>query len=271
MLGHLRKTSWTEAARIGIDGLVHCAADGPTWELVEDREVRNRLYGQDPPRLDKESMTPADYYALWSKSVNLNGPRMNTLVEALVKNNVTVDPTLVTMQTLYYGDDLNVLSKMHPESSPIALLNSWGEGWQQGNPFVLQNPIGVSQNFTSGKMMMPIAINIVRILHERGVRITAGSDFGMPWVTPGDGLHYELELMTEAGIPAAEVLIIATKNAAEALEIQSLTGTIETGKLADLVILNANPLEDINNTRSIEYVFRSGKRYVPDSLMTQVK
>jgi len=196
---------------------------------------------------------------------------MDSLVAALVRNNVTVDPTLVTMQTFYYGDDLNVLRNMHPDLSPTAVLNTWGEGWQQGNPFVTQNPRGVSQDFTSGKMMMPIAMNIVRILHERGVRITAGSDFGMPWVTPGDGLHYELQLMTEAGIPAGEVLIIATKNAAEGLEIQSKTGTIEAGKLADLVILSANPLEDISNTRSVEFVFRLGHRYVPDSLLTQIK
>ncbi len=271
VVGHLPKTSWTEAARLGIDGLVHCAADGPTWELVDDEQVRKRLYGQDPPRPDQGNLKPAEFYSLWSESVNLNGPGMDSLVAALVRNKVTVDPTLVTMQTLYYGDDLNVLRNMHPDRSPVAVLNAWGEGWQQVNPFVAQNPRGVSQNLTSGKMMMPIAMNIVRILHERGVRITAGSDFGMPWVTPGDGLHYELQLMTEAGIPAGEVLIIATKNAAEGLEIQSKTGTIEAGKLADLVILSANPLEDISNTRSVEFVFRSGHRYVPDSLLTQIK
>ncbi|TNE47003.1 MAG: hypothetical protein EP344_19890 [Bacteroidetes bacterium] len=267
VVGHLRTTSWTEAAQLGIDGLVHCAADGPTWELVEDEQVRARLFGQDPPRPGQGSLSPADYYSLWSESVDLNGPRMDSLVAALVRNDVTVDPTLVIMKALYYGDDLNVLRNMHPDRSPAAVLETWGEGWQKSNPFVTQNPLGVAQNFTSGKMMMPVAMNIVRILHERGVRITAGSDFGMPWVTPGDGLHYELQLMTEAGIPANEVLVIATKNAAEGLGIQANTGTIAAGKLADLVILSANPLEDIRNTRSVEFVFRSGQRYDPDSLL----
>ncbi len=114
---------------------------------------------------------------------------------------------------------------------------------------------------------MPIAKEIVRTLHERGVRITAGSDIFMPWLTPGVSLHRELELLVEAGISPRDVLSIATRNGAEAVGMLSEIGTIEEGKLADLVVLTEDPIEDIRNTRSIEAVYKSGKRYAPEALM----
>ena len=266
--GHMRVTSWTEAAQIGINSLEHSGADGPTWELVEDAELRERLHGQDPPR-SAPAMKPSEFYALVSQRASVAGPRMDSLVAALVRNHVAVVPTLVIMQTLYSGDDLDVLQKMEPEHVPARFLQSWdayGPGWRQGNPFVMHTPTGKAQDLTSGKAMFPFALRVVRTLHDRGVLMTTGTDLGMPWVTPGISLHREFELLVDAGISPREVLLMATRNGAQALGLATELGTLEPGKLADFVILRSDPLVDIRNTRAIDAIYHVGRRFTPDSL-----
>ena len=266
--GHMRLTSWTEAANMGINSLEHSGADGPTWELIEDSALREKLHGQDPPR-SADAMAASEYYAQVSHSASVTGPRMDSLVAALTRNHVAVVPTLVIMQTLYSGDDLGVLKKMEPEHAPAAFLKSWdgfGPGWQQGNPFVMHTPTGKAQDLTSGKDMFAFALRVVRTLHDRGVLMATGTDLGMPWVTPGVSLHREFALLVDAGISPRDVLLIATRNGAQALGLSKDLGTLEAGKVADLVILRSDPLAGIQNTRTIEAVYHAGRRYLPDSL-----
>ena len=80
--------------------------------------------------------------------------------------------------------------------------------------------MGVARDLTSGKDVFPVALQIVRRLHEGGVRLTAGSDVGMPWITPGLSLHRELELLVQAGIDEADVIVMATRNGAEGLSLE---------------------------------------------------
>jgi imidazolonepropionase-like amidohydrolase len=87
-------------------------------------------------------------------------------------------------------------------------------------------------------------------LHRAGVPLLAGSDAGVPFSHPGGGLHDELEMLVQAGLTPMEALQSATRNAAQALGADSL-GTLEAGKMADVVLLAANPLADIRNTRRI--------------------
>lgn len=93
------------------------------------------------------------------------------------------------------------------------------------------------------------------------------ADVGMPWITPGISLHREMELLVEAGIPVRDVLLIATRNGAQSLRLSSEIGTIDIGKVADLIVLRANPLEDIRHTRSIEAVYSFGRRFDPEALL----
>ncbi|CAN5573620.1 hypothetical protein BH23BAC4_BH23BAC4_08610 [soil metagenome] len=83
---------------------------------------------------------------------------------------------------------------------------------------------------------------------------------------PGESLHRELELLVDAGISPGDVLQIATRNGAESLRLLAETGTVEPGKRADLVLLTANPLTDISNTRRIAWVMRGGERFRPQDL-----
>jgi len=96
-------------------------------------------------------------------------------------------------------------------------------------------------------------------LHGAGVNIAAGTDSGTPGVVIGKGLHKELELMVEAGISPMEALIAGTRNAADNIAKASELGTIESGKLADVIAVSGDPLKDITNTREIKLVIREGK------------
>jgi len=89
-------------------------------------------------------------------------------------------------------------------------------------------------------------------MSDAGVKITVGTDGNTPWAP-----HVEMADMVAAGMTPAQVLIAATRNGAEFLRIAN-TGTIETGKIADLLVLDANPLTDITNTRKISAVYLRG-------------
>ena len=93
------------------------------------------------------------------------------------------------------------------------------------------------------------------------------ADVGNPWITPGVSFHRELELLVRAGIDPLDVLSIATRNAAEALGVLDEVGTIEPGKIADLVVLRADPLASISDTRLIDLVIQRGEVLQPDTLI----
>jgi len=100
---------------------------------------------------------------------------------------------------------------------------------------------------------------LVKAFKEEGVPMVAGTDAGSSGVVWGFSLHDELRLLVEAGLTAKEALNSATRLPAIWLGIDNVVGTVEAGKYADLVILDANPLDDIGNTRKISGVFVNGR------------
>ncbi|WP_034889503.1 amidohydrolase family protein [Gillisia sp. Hel_I_29] len=100
---------------------------------------------------------------------------------------------------------------------------------------------------------------IVVAFNDAGVPMVAGTDAGTSGVVTGFSLHDELELLVDAGLTNEETLISATRLPAKWLGIDKEVGTVEIGKYADLILLDANPLEDIKNTRKISGVFVNGR------------
>jgi imidazolonepropionase-like amidohydrolase len=96
-------------------------------------------------------------------------------------------------------------------------------------------------------------------LWDAGVKIAFGTDTGPPGRFQGYFEHRELELMVQAGLTPAQALQTATRNAAECLGIIQNFGTLEKGKRADLILLDADPLENILNTRKISQVWIGGR------------
>ena len=96
-------------------------------------------------------------------------------------------------------------------------------------------------------------------MHEAGVPFGAGTDTPINLSIPGYSLHSELEMLVRAGLSPLDALGAATLRPAEYFSLQGILGTIEVGKRADLVLLDANPLEDISNTKRISLVISKGK------------
>jgi imidazolonepropionase-like amidohydrolase len=105
------------------------------------------------------------------------------------------------------------------------------------------------------------SMRLVGLMHWADVPILAGTDTMNPQCFPGFGLHDELALLVDAGLSPLAALQAATRNAAEFMGQLDRRGTIEAGKIADLVLLDKDPLADIHNSRSIQAVVLGGKLY----------
>ena len=92
------------------------------------------------------------------------------------------------------------------------------------------------------------------------MRIGFGTDTGPPGRIQGFFEHWEMELMVQAGLTPMQVIQTASKNAAEYLGVSKDFGTLEKGKVADLIVLDKNPLDDIRNTRTIHAVYLGGQK-----------
>jgi imidazolonepropionase-like amidohydrolase len=102
---------------------------------------------------------------------------------------------------------------------------------------------------------------VTGMMKEEGVDMLAGSDLGGIWVLPGFGLHQEFEELAGAGFTPLEVLQATTLNGARFLGREATMGSVEEGKEADLVLLDANPLEDVANLHGIAGVVLNGKYF----------
>ena len=110
-------------------------------------------------------------------------------------------------------------------------------------------------------------LRIVKALHAAGVPIVAGTDEGIP----GHSVHREIELYVEAGLTPMQALQAATIVPARAMKLDAELGTIEKGKRADLVVLNANPLDQIRNIRTVRWTISDGRVYDAPALWRAVR
>ena len=130
---------------------------------------------------------------------------------------------------------------------------------QQGWNYRLANRSGGDS--AGAKNVLRKQIEIIGAMQKAGVPILAGTDTGNPFCFPGFSLHEELALLVIAGLTPVEALRTATLNPAKFLGLDQTLGTIEQGKIADLVLLDANPLLDIRNTQRINAVVANGRLF----------
>jgi imidazolonepropionase-like amidohydrolase len=136
------------------------------------------------------------------------------------------------------------------------------DGWEH-NPIV---HIDIPAYVEARKRAFQMEVRITHAAHEAGVRFLAGTDSGgVPYLYYGSSLHDELALLVDAGFTPLQALQAATRDAAEFLGLGD-TGTVETGKRADLVLLRADPLTDIHNLRKIDAVILGGRLLGRDDL-----
>ena len=184
-----------------------------------------------------------------------SGALATALISRMARNHTWLVPTLVWERGQWLIDDIDYSRDPALKYAPA----SWQKkSWPTFTKGILAeldtDPVAVRRQFVQKEF------EIVHAMRKAGVPIMAGTDTAAAVaVLPGFSLHTELECFVQAGFTPMEALQTATLNPAKFLGLQSQMGTIEKGKLADLVLLDANPLEDIKNTRKIAAVVLSGR------------
>jgi imidazolonepropionase-like amidohydrolase len=173
---------------------------------------------------------------------------------AVLKGNGTWQvPTLTLLRMFAYGDDPAFLKDARLKYVPIHTRASWDPSAIDGK----RSP----EDFAYMKREFQKDLEVVGAMQRAGVGILAGTDTANPFCFPGFSLHDELGLLVQAGLSPMEALQAATLNPARFQGKENDLGTVDKGKIADLVLLDANPLDEIGNTKRIAAVVSAGKLY----------
>jgi imidazolonepropionase-like amidohydrolase len=140
------------------------------------------------------------------------------------------------------------------------------ENWDKGRSELLDSR--TEADFALRRRLVKESLAAVKEMHDAGVDLMAGTDATAPNVFPGFSLHEDLAYLVEAGLTPRQALQAATSKPADFLGRSETQGTIQIGKRADLVLLDANPLKDIRNTQKIRFVIVNGRLLVRDDLDT---
>ncbi|HEV7838089.1 MAG TPA: amidohydrolase family protein [Gemmatimonadaceae bacterium] len=178
-----------------------------------------------------------------------DGARCRSVIATLARNHTWVTPTLIVYQPYAHGLDS---AGTHPELLKYVPGIVQG-GWRRRAGAVAPSDSLVVASYFS--------LDRTGDLNRGGVKLLAGTDTPQPYVYPGFSLHDELALLVRSGLTPLEALRAATYNPAEYLGALDSLGTVAPGKLADLVLLDADPLRDIHNTRRISAVIANGRLY----------
>lgn len=192
--------------------------------------------------------------------VGTYSPERAVALSVVLKSNGTWQcPTLTLLRVLGYGNDSSFADDSRLKFMPWQVRASW-------NP---ENLYGESpEDLAFAKQEFQKDLEVVGLMQRTGVGILAGTDTLNPFCFPGFSLHDELGLLVRAGLSPMQALQAATLNPARFLGREKDFGTVENGKVADLVLLEANPLDDISNTKRITAVIYGG-RFFPEPPWTR--
>jgi hypothetical protein len=185
--------------------------------------------------------------------LELEGPRTKDLISTLQVHHTILDPTMAFFETFF---NTKPLDQLEPgiDHLPPQLREALDTHPATGDKAAIANA------------RWQTVMATLRALHAAGIPIVAGTDQAIP----GYSLHREIELYVEAGFTPLEALQAATIVAARALGVENESGTLEVGKRGDVLLLNADPLADIHNTRAVWRTVAAGAVYDPVPLWKSV-
>jgi len=245
--------SASEASDLGQKSMEHLYGLYAACSTAEAELLKNRKAILDEAKGDW-SIARARLRPLDEKIRDSYSDERGAALFARLKANTTWQcPTLVVLRALAHLDDAQFLGDPR-----LIYIDTFTKlYWDPKNDFRLRNM--KPEDFAAQKQMFERSLVLVGKMQKAGVPILAGSDEGNPYVFSGFSLHDELGLLVKAGLTPLEALQTATLNPAKYLGREQTLGTVEPGKDADLILLDADPLVDIANTRKIRAVIARGR------------
>ena len=184
---------------------------------------------------------------------SFDADRCRALAARLKKNGTWMVPTITVLRSTAYLDDTTLASDARLAYIPTFFSDSWNPAKD------FRFRALTAQDWVARKALFDEQLKIARLLHDAGVQFLAGTDLSNPYIYPGFSLHDELANLVSIGFTPAEALRAATYDPARYFQATDSLGTVATGKIADLVLLDANPLTDIRNTQKIFAVVLNGR------------
>jgi hypothetical protein len=201
------------------------------------------------PEINARTNSPVRFSAAYEhgREIDMQSPEVRAFIALLKEHRTVVDPTLVTFENMFRGWRGEQAAWLAPWASQLPATSLRG-GRGGGRATTPEQRAAYSESFARMQQLL-------KAMHEAGVRVVAGTD--------GSAMLYsrELELYVEAGIPAADVLYIATLGAARVMSEDATSGSIAPGKRADLVLIDGNPLERMSDIRRTLLTVENGTIY----------
>jgi imidazolonepropionase-like amidohydrolase len=253
-VGHVPdRVTAAEASDAGQRSIEHLTCVLRACSSDEPRMMRKQFFN---PR---NQQTPSQSHVrelAWQRELlrTYSDQKAAALIDKFIRNQTWQVPTLILLkEDAYPTRDSDPSLDPRRKYIPRHVLEGWEKGTQARDKGT------TPAEFELRKALLAKSIQFVGIMQAAGVRIMAGTDSAAPYVFPGSSLHDELALLVQAGLTPMQALQAATKNPAEFLGKLETQGTIEQGKFADLLLLDANPLDDVHNTQKIRAVILRGK------------
>lgn len=263
LTGHVPLSmSVIEASNLGLNSMEHLR----NLELSMTKMSEKLFQERKNLLLNKSSIKGSELRSLIHskqrmKSINdLDSIKINNVIDALIKNDVWQIPTLILYK--------NFANKTFKNPDYLQFLNLLPEERKE----VWIKKINAIDNVIN-KDVVEYTVwskKMVDFMHDRGISFMAGTDTPIGFLIPGLSLHQEIQELYESGLSELEAIQTATINPAKYFNLENSLGRIKSGFIADLIILDKNPLESISNTKSIHAVIKEGhlmNRSYLDSLM----
>ena len=222
-----------------------------------------------PPNAINPRLYDANVYGTYYQRIvdTYSDVQCANLAKAFVANDTWQTVTLIRLRTQDYGNEAAYRNDPNLQYVDKTRRALWESVAAQYTATVTPSALTALHNYYA------LQLKAVKTMKQNGVKMLAGTDLGGGLVIPGFSLHQEFHELAAAGLSALEILQMTTLNGAQFLGREATMGTVEAGKNADLVLLDANPIVDATNLDKVSAVFLRG-RYYPrsalDSLLANV-
>jgi hypothetical protein len=188
--------------------------------------------------------------------------RLDVVVEASVGQHISHTPTLVVSEGVLHAHEPHPLAPLLPRLFQDVVWDT-----EKG---IKTYRNAMPRDIAMLRESLPVKLELVRRLHQAGVQLYLGTDVPQPFVVPGASLHREMRLFTDAGIPPAAVIDMATAHAGRRLGVPGL-GTIAVGAPADVLVFERDPARDIAALSTLRAVVVGGRLFEASTLRTAVE